>query len=93
MSTRRELTGRENRKFQNYEFSSIFFIFGFFMAVLGSGRVSMAFPEAVRSILAEQCSEPSHRDPIYPKNYIFWHFVMLCAPDVMPAGAFWELKI
>ena len=41
------------------------------MAVLGPGRVSIGFPEAVRSILTEPCPKRSHGDPIQPQNYFF----------------------
>ena len=41
------------------------------MAVLGPGRVSMAFPEPVRSFFTPQCPKPTHLDPLQPKNYIF----------------------
>ena len=63
------------------------------MTVLGSGRVSIAFPEAVRSFLAEQCPKPSHGDPIQLKNYRFLYFVMLRAPGVVSTGVFSEQDI
>ena len=35
------------------------------MAVLGSGRASIGFPDPVGSILAEYEPEPTHLDPIH----------------------------
>ena len=62
---------RPSPKFPIFKFSSIFCFFEFFMAVLGPGRVSMAFPGSVRSFFTPQCPKPTHLDPIQPQNYIF----------------------
>ena len=53
-------------------FSINFWIFDFFIAVFDPRRVSIGFPEAVRSILAEQCHKQSHGDPIKPPKYVFF---------------------
>ena len=60
-----------------YHFSDFryFLDFWFFMAVLDPGRVSIGFPEAVRSFLAEQCPKQSYGGPIQLQNHMFWDFV------------------
>ena len=57
------------------EFSINFWIFDFFIAVLGPGRVSIGFPEPVGSILAEYEPEPTHLDPIRCPNRLFSPFL------------------
>ena len=41
------------------------------MAVLGSGRASIGFPDPVGSILAEYRPKPTHLDPIHAQNLCF----------------------
>ena len=69
---------RENTKILIFEFSSNFGFFELFMAVLGPRKVSMAFPEPVRSYFTPECPKPTHLDPIQPQNYIFRHIFPTC---------------
>ena len=73
--TREALPG-ENTKIRIFEFSINFWIFELSMAVLGPGRVSMAFPEPVRSYFTPHCLKPTHLYLTQPQNYIFRHFVL-----------------
>ena len=52
------------------------------MAVLGSGRASIGFPDPVGSILAEYEPEPTHLDPIHCPNRVFPPFLVLISSTI-----------
>ena len=62
------------------------------MAVLDPGRVSIGFPEAVRSILTEQCPKRSHGDPIQPQNMSFSKKILVWLQDLELFGSILDLQ-
>ena len=62
------------------------------MTVLDPGRVSIAFPEAVRSFLAEQCPKRSHGDPIQPQNNFFKKILRFGVKDFVLFGFIFDLQ-
>ena len=57
------------------------------MAVLGSGRASIGFPDPVGSILAEYRPKPTHLDPIHAQNLCFPLLFGFLFPPQIPTSA------